>query len=313
MPIATSITTLRGTMTPISEGLLSEILLDRVSIGMLTQRIIRSGQVVIPLVRRSPMRYRRLKLRFVLLCWCLFLLIGCQGDSGVEMPVADEMPVNEIEPKPTQLLGFSRFSLFQHLALGFKDPVLKVGVALETESQGVSPTIDAIPASMPPVKQWKVHREDLRVAASYLRLWPYDRGVLTPHPLNLIVFYEDTVGIHQKIIRTQTDDVNVHRDPLQITSAPVFHGAKNVPVEPLNRDGIRIDFTHAVIGQISISPLGGAPLGWVSKVEGQTAWLIPQAGEALVSGTVYVITIDVETGAGAILEENCNQIIFMTE
>ena len=258
------------------------------------------------------MRYRKLKLRFINLCWCLFLLIGCQGDSGVEMPVADEMSVNEIEPKPTQLLGFSRFSLFQDLALGFKDPVLKVSVALETESRGVSPTIDAIPASMPPVKQWKVLREDLRVAASYLRLYPYGLPIPRPQPLNLIIFYEDTVGIHQKIIRTQTDDVNVHRDPLQISSAPVFHGQKNVPVEPLNRDGIHIDFTHAVIGQVSIKPLGGAPLGWISKVEGQTAWLMPQAGEVLVSGTVYVITIDVETDGGAILEENCNQIIFIT-
>jgi len=228
------------------------------------------------------------------------------------MPVIDEMPVNEIESKPTQLLGFSRFSLLQDLALGFEDPVLKVSVALETESRGVSPTIDAIPASVPPVKQWKVLRKDLQVAASYLRLWPYGHGSLNPHPLNLIVFYEDAVGIHQRIIPTQTDDVNAHIDPLQITSSPVFHGAKDVPVEPLNRDGIRIDFTHPVIGQISISPLGGKPLGWISKVEEQTAFLIPQAGEELVSDTVYVITINVETGAGFTLEGNCNQIIFIT-
>ena len=258
------------------------------------------------------MRYRRLKLRFVILCGCLFLLIGCQGDNGVEMPVIDEMPVNEIESKPTKLLGFSQFSLLQDLALGFEAPVMKVSVALETESGGVSPTIDAIPASVPPVKQWKVLRKDLRVVASYLRLYPYGAPILRPQPLNLIVFYEDTVGVHQRVIRTQTDDVTVQRDPLQIASSPVFHGAKNVPVEPLNRDGIRIDFTHPVIGQISISPLGGEPLNWISKVEGQAAFLIPQAGEELVSGTVYVITIDVETGGGAILEENCNQIIFIT-
>lgn len=262
------------------------------------------------------MRYRKLKLRFVNLCWCLFLLIGCQGDDGVEMPSV-EMPVNEI--KPTRLLGFSRFSLLQDLALGFEDPVLKVSIALETESRGVSPTVDAIPASMPPVKQWKVLREDLQVAASYLRLWPYGPGllgrpgILAPQPLNLIIYYEDAVGIHQRSIRTQTDGVNVQRDPLQIASSPVFHGQKKVPVEPLNRDGIRIDFTHPVIGLISIKPLGGAPLGWISKVEGQTARLIPQAGEELVGGTVYIITIDVETGGGFTLEENCGQIIFITE
>ena len=256
------------------------------------------------------MRYRKLKLRFVNLCWCLFLLIGCQGDDRVEMPV------NEI--KPTRLLGFSRFSLFQDLALGFEAPVLKVSVVLETESRGVSPIIDAIPASMPPVKQWKVLREDLQVAASYLRLWPYGPGILgrpgilAPQPLNLIIYYEDAVGIHQRSIRTQTDDVNIQRDPLQILSSPVFHGQKKVPVEPLNRDGIRIDFTQPVIGQISIKPLGGAPLGWISKVEGQTARLIPQAGEELVGGTVYIITIDVETGGGFTLEENCGQIIFIT-
>ena len=251
------------------------------------------------------MCYRRLKLGFVILCGCLFLLIGCQGDSGVEMPV------NEIEPKLTQLLGFSRFSLLQHLALGFKDPVLKVSVALETERRGVSPTIDAIPASVPPVKQWKVLRKDLQVAASYLGLYPYYRK-LTPQPLNLIVFYEDAVGVHQRVIRTQTDDVTVQRDPLRIFASTVFHGDKNVPVESLNRDGIRIDFTHPVIGQVSINPLGGEPLNWISKVEGQTALLIPQAGEELVSGTVYIITINVETGAGATLEPNCNQIIFIT-
>ena len=256
------------------------------------------------------MRYRRLKLRFVNLCWCLFLLIGCQGDDGVEMPSV-EMPVNEIEP--TQLLGISQFSLIsQHLALGFEEPVLKVSVALETESRGVSPAIDAIPASMPPVKQWKVPLRDLRVAATYLRLWPYGSRVLTPQPLNLIIYYEDTIGIHQKIIRTQTDDVNVDRFPLRIAASSVGDGEKNVPVEPLNRDGIRIDFTDPVIGQVSIRPLGGAPLGWISKVEGQTAFLIPQAGEGLVSGTVYIITIDVETGGGVILDENCNQIIFIT-
>ena len=258
------------------------------------------------------MRYRRLKLRFVILCGCLFLLIGCQGDNGVEMPVIDEMPVNEIESKPTKFLGISQFSLLQHLALGFDAPVLKVSVALETESQGVSPTIDAIPASMPPVKQWKVLRKDLQVAASYLRLYPYGLPIPRPQPLNLIVFYEDAVGVHQRVIRIQTDDVNAHIDPLQITSSPVFNGDKNVPVESLNRDGIRIDFTHPAIGQVSISPLGGEPLNWISKVEGQTALLIPQAGEELVSGTVYVITINVETGAGFTLEENCNQIIFIT-
>ncbi len=256
------------------------------------------------------MRYRRLKLRFVILCWCLFLLIGCQGDSGVEMPVVDEMPVNEIEPKPTQLLGFSRFSLLQHLALGFKDPVLKVSVALETERRGVSPTIDAIPASVPPVKQWKVLRKDLQVAASYLGLYPYYRK-LTPQPLNLIVFYEDAVGVHQRVIRTQTDHINVDRFQLHIIASSVGDG-KNVSVEPLNRDGIRIDFTDPVIGQVSIRPLGGEPLNWISKVEGQTALLIPQAGEELVGGTVYIITINVETSGGVTLEPNCNQIIFIT-
>ena len=256
------------------------------------------------------MRYRRLKLRFVILCWCLFLLIGCQGDSGVEMPVVDEMPVNEIKPKPTQLLGISRFSLLQHLALEFAAPVLKVSVALETERRGVSPTIDAIPASMPPVKQWKVLRKDLQVAASYVGLYPYYRN-LTPQPLNLIVFYEDTVGVHQRVIRTQTDDINVDRFPLHIIASSVGDG-KNVSVEPLNRDGIRIDFTDPVIGQVSIRPLGGKPLNWISKVEGQTAFLIPQAGEELIGGTVYIITINVETSGGVTLEPNCNQIIFIT-
>ena len=255
------------------------------------------------------MRYRKLALRFVIGCWCLFLLVGCQEKDGVDMPSVD-MPVNEI--KPTRLLGISRFSLMQDLAFGFEDPVSQVSVALETESRGVSPAIDALPASTPPVKQWKVLREDLRVAASYLGLYPYGARILRPQPLNLIVFYEDTVGIHQKIIRTQTDDVTGHRDPLQIASTSVFHGQKDVPVEPLNRDGIRIDFDAPVIGQISISPLGGEPLDWISKVKGQTALLIPQAGEELVGGTVYIITIDVETGGGAILEENCGQIIFVT-
>ena len=263
------------------------------------------------------MRYRRLKLRFVILCWCLFLLIGCQGDSGVEMPVVDEMlvvdemPVNEIKPKPTQLLGISRFSLLQHLALEFAAPVLKVSVALETERRGVSPTIDAIPAGTPPVKQWKVLRKDLQVAASYVGLYPYYRN-LTPQPLNLIVFYEDTVGVHQRVIRTQTDEVHIGLVQLQIFASTVGDGEKNVPVEPLNRDGIRIDFSDPVIGQIIIRPLGGEPLNWISKVEGQTAFLIPQAGEELVSGTVYIITINVETSGGHTLEPNCNQIIFIT-
>ena len=256
------------------------------------------------------MRYR--KLRFVILCWCIFLLIGCQGDNGVEMPVIDEMPVNEIESKPTQLLGISRFSLFQNLALGFEGPVLKVSVALETERRGVSPTIDAIPAVVPPVKQWKVLRKDLRVAASYLGLYPYGVPIRRPQPLNLIVFYEDAVGIHQRVIRTQTDDVNVGIVELGIASSSVGDGSRKVPVEPLNRDGIRIDFTDPVIGQMSIRPLGREPLSWISKVEGQTALLIPQAGEELVSGTVYIITISVETSGGVTLEPNCNQIIFIT-
>ena len=211
------------------------------------------------------MCYRKLKLRFVNLCWCLLLLIGCSGDNGVDMPVGD-MPVDKIEP--TQLLGPSQFSLMRDLALGFEDPVLKVSVALEKESQGVSPTIDAIPASMPPVKQWKVLRKDLRVAASYLRLWPYAIGVSNPQKLNLIVFYEDAVGIHQRIIRTQTDDVNIGIVQLGIVSSSVSNGEKNVPVELINRDGIRIDFTDPVIGHINIRPLSGEPLGWISKVEG---------------------------------------------
>ena len=43
MPIVTSTITLRGTMTPILEGLLSVIPSAMVLIGMLTQRITRSG------------------------------------------------------------------------------------------------------------------------------------------------------------------------------------------------------------------------------------------------------------------------------
>ena len=57
------------------------------------------------------------------------------------------------------------------------------------------------------------------------------------------------------------------------------------------------DFDEDVTGTIKLTDEAGVDLNWIGAVAGQTATLIPVAGQEAVNETTYKIEIDVQDGA----------------
>ena len=90
----------------------------------------------------------------------------------------------------------------------------------------------------------------------------------------------------------------------KISGGNVKNGAKDVDPEPLNADGITLEFSEAVgQGTAELKPEGGEVIGTEAKWEAKKVTLTLLAGKTLANETTYVITVGgVKDGAGNALE-----------
>lgn len=76
-------------------------------------------------------------------------------------------------------------------------------------------------------------------------------------------------------------------------------GDKDVDPEALNSDGkIEILFSEDMTGNIALQTEGGDDVGWIGKVEGNTATLELVKGKELENETTYVIKGKVSEAVG---------------
>ena len=94
------------------------------------------------------------------------------------------------------------------------------------------------------------------------------------------------------------DVADISFSPPAITSATVSDGAADVDAASINAGGFRFDFDEPVTGTIVLTDEAGEDLDWIGIVVGQTATLMPVAGQELVNETTYKIELDVQDGAG---------------
>ena len=99
-------------------------------------------------------------------------------------------------------------------------------------------------------------------------------------------------------------------EPPVITSGTVSDGAADVDPAPINAGGLRFDFDERITGTVRLTDEAGADLNWIANVAGQTAALTAVAGRELVNGTTYKIEINVQDGAGNVLQ---GTITFVTK
>ena len=85
----------------------------------------------------------------------------------------------------------------------------------------------------------------------------------------------------------------------KITSSTVTAGKKDVDPEKVNSSRrIEVKFNESVSGTIALRTQSGADVGWLGKVEGNTATLTLVAGKEIDNGTSYVIRGKVSDAAG---------------
>ena len=92
------------------------------------------------------------------------------------------------------------------------------------------------------------------------------------------------------------DDPDV--DPPEIVSGTVEDGGTDIDPAPINVGGFQFDFSEDVTGSVKLTDEAGADLNWTANVSGQTATLMPVAGQELANETTYIVEIDVKDGAG---------------
>ncbi len=86
--------------------------------------------------------------------------------------------------------------------------------------------------------------------------------------------------------------------PPRITDGTVADGTVDVDPAPINGGGFRFDFDEDITGTVKLTDETGADLNWIANVGGQTATLIPIAGQELANETTYKIEMDFQDGAG---------------
>ena len=83
-----------------------------------------------------------------------------------------------------------------------------------------------------------------------------------------------------------------------VTGGTVKDGDEDVDPEPINSDGISIDFSEDVSGNIALQTEAGDDVGWIGKVEGNKGTLEPVAGKEIGNETTYVVKGKVSDAAG---------------
>ena len=118
-------------------------------------------------------------------------------------------------------------------------------------------------------------------------------GPFTPGPLALTITWADGI---------QTLDYTVTGPccaPLLVTGGTVKDGDTEVDPRGINSGGkIEINFIEEVTGNIALQTEDGTDVGWLGKVEGNTAILELVKGKELVNETVYVILGKVTSADG---------------
>ena len=86
---------------------------------------------------------------------------------------------------------------------------------------------------------------------------------------------------------------------MSVTGGTVKDGDTDVDPELINKDGkIVILFSEDVFGNIVLQTEGGDDVGWIGKVEGNTATLELVKGRELTTETTYVIKGKISDAAG---------------
>ena len=118
-------------------------------------------------------------------------------------------------------------------------------------------------------------------------------GPFTPGPLTLSVSWAD--GSTSLTYTVTAPD----SDPPAVTGGTVKDGDKDVDPEAINSDAkIEITFSEDVTGNVALQTEGGDDVGWLGKVDGNTATLELVKGKEIGNETTYVIAGKVSDAAG---------------
>ncbi len=83
------------------------------------------------------------------------------------------------------------------------------------------------------------------------------------------------------------------------TGGTVKDGDKDVDPEPLNTDGITIEFSETITKQsLKLTLEDGTDVGWLSKIDGTKVVLEPVKGKEIGNETTYKVAGSVEDAAG---------------
>ncbi len=118
-------------------------------------------------------------------------------------------------------------------------------------------------------------------------------GPFTPGPLPLTLRWADGIQMLNYIVSSPCCAAP------SITGGTVKDGDTAVDPEAINSDGkIVILFSEDVFGNIVLQTEGGDDVGWIGKVEGNTATLALVKGRELTTETTYVIKGKISDAAG---------------
>lgn len=119
-------------------------------------------------------------------------------------------------------------------------------------------------------------------------------GPFPPGPLALTLTWADGTQVLNYFVFSLCCAV-----PPVIVGGTVRDGDKDVDPDAINSDGkIEIEFSEDITGNIALQTEGGEDVGWLGKVEGNTATLELVKGRELKRETAYIIKGKVQTAAG---------------
>ncbi len=119
-------------------------------------------------------------------------------------------------------------------------------------------------------------------------------GPFTPGALTIAISWTNGEGSHALVYTVIAPDITAPT----VTGGSVKDGGEDVDPAVLNEDGIEITFSEIVVGNIALQTEGGENVGWLGRVDGDRATLIPLAGKEIGNETTYVITGRIADAAG---------------